>query len=184
MGTGPPAETQLCCSGREQTPRHVGDHKAGTDIHEHLHHQDSPVVFHTEDGKHCGQKRGISRQPDVRRRNLVRTAQAVDPMLQPVFGDVTVNEGIGGDAGKRKMKSNRSPNAASVANRKNRRCWRTSWRTLRIYLSADVARAKTESIAPRTQEVTDRDCLPDLGVRGKSEAYRVLHRIDRPYTSA
>ena len=41
-------------------------------------------------------------------------------------------------AGKRNRKSSRSPTAASVANRKNRKCWRTSWRTLRIYLSGHV----------------------------------------------
>ena len=41
------------------------------------------------------QKCGISRQPNVSRRNFVRTAQAVDAVLQPVLGDVAVDEGIG-----------------------------------------------------------------------------------------
>ena len=44
-------------------------------------------------------------------------------------------------AGKRNRKSSRSPTAANVAHRKNRKCWRTNWRTLRIYLSAIVAPA-------------------------------------------
>src|SRR6266403_4141357 len=54
-------------------------------------------------------------------------------------------------AGKRNRKKSRNPRAARVTHRKNRRCWRTSWRTLRIYLRADSPRtpwAKLDPVRP------------------------------------
>ena len=56
-------------------------------------------------------------------------------MLQPVLGDVAVNEESVVTAGKRNRNSSRSATAAKVASKKKRKCWRTSWRTLRIYRS-------------------------------------------------
>src|SRR5712691_10543983 len=51
-------------------------------------------------------------------------------------------------AGKQNTKKSRSPRAASVTHRKNRRCWRTSWRTLRIYLRADSPRTPWAKLRP------------------------------------
>ena len=53
-------------------------------------------MLHSKNCKHCGKKRWISRETDAGRRNLLRPAEAVDSVLEPVFSDVSVNEGIGG----------------------------------------------------------------------------------------
>ena len=78
-------------------------------IHHHLQRQHCPVVFHPENGEHGGQERGISRQPDVGGRNLVRTAQAVNAMLQPVLGDVAINKRIVGDGRETKQEKQPQP---------------------------------------------------------------------------
>ena len=79
-------------------------------IHHHLQRQHCPVMFHPEDGKHGGQECGVSRQADVGGRNLVRTAQAVNAMLQPILGDVAINEGVVGDGRETKQEKQPQPN--------------------------------------------------------------------------
>ena|SRR3984893_14403175 len=57
-------------------------------------------MFHAEDGENRCQKRRVPGQANVRRRDIIHTAQAVNPMLQPVLGNVAVDEGVGRDSGK------------------------------------------------------------------------------------
>ena len=79
------------------------------EVHEHLQHQHRAIVLHAKYGKRGSQKRRISRQADVRGGNLIRTAQAVNAMLQPVLGDVAVDEGIGGDGRETKQEQEPQP---------------------------------------------------------------------------
>src|SRR5258708_2896305 len=51
-------------------------------------------------------------------------------------------------AGEGKIENKDKPTAVSVGHRKNRRCWRTSWRTLRIYLRADSPRIPWAKLGP------------------------------------
>src|ERR1700730_5855027 len=57
-------------------------------------------MFHAEDGENRCQKRRVPGQANVRRRDIIHTAQAVNPMLQPVLGNVAVDERVGRDSGK------------------------------------------------------------------------------------
>ncbi len=67
-------------------------------------HERCPVVFHPEDGKHCCEEGRISRQADVSRGNFVEAAQAINSMLQPILGNVSVNERVSRDCGKAENK--------------------------------------------------------------------------------
>src|ERR1700674_2661529 len=53
-------------------------------------------MLHSKNSKHCREKCGISRKAAAGGRNFLRPTEAVDSMLQPVLGDVSVNEGIRG----------------------------------------------------------------------------------------
>ena len=53
-------------------------------------------MLHSENCKHCREKCGISREAYESRRDFLRPAQAIDSMLQPVLGDVSINKGIRG----------------------------------------------------------------------------------------
>src|SRR5450432_558355 len=58
-------------------------------------------MLHAEDRKYRGEKRGISRQPDIGRRNPVAT-QSVNAILQPILGDIPIDKGVRGDGRKTK----------------------------------------------------------------------------------
>jgi hypothetical protein len=94
------------CPSRNQALRHVCDKEASADVHEHLNNQDCAIVLHTKDGEYPGEKRGISRQPDIGGRNPV-TAQSVNSMLQPVLGNVPIDKGVGRDC--RKTENEQQP---------------------------------------------------------------------------
>ena len=59
-------------------------------------------MLHAEDGKDERQKRGIARQANVGRGDFVRAAEAINSVLQPVLGNVTVDEGVGHNSWKAK----------------------------------------------------------------------------------
>src|SRR5207247_3652913 len=89
---------------RDNAPRHVGYDETGANIHEHRRNEDRAIVLHAEDGEDEREKCWISWQTDVGRRNFFRPAQAVNAVLQPVFGNVAVNERIRSDSWKTKNK--------------------------------------------------------------------------------
>ena len=51
-------------------------------------------MFHAEHCPDGGEKHGVSWQADEGRRGTIRRAQAVDSVLQPILGNVAVDERI------------------------------------------------------------------------------------------
>ena len=59
-------------------------------------------MLHAEDREDERQERRITRQANVSGRDFVRPAQAINSVLQPIFSDVAVNEGVGHNSWKAK----------------------------------------------------------------------------------
>ena len=78
----------------EQPPRHVGDQEASGQIEQHLHQQDCAEILIPEKREDHRQKGGIPGQTRERRHDHAGVRDAVDAVLQPVFGDVGVEPGV------------------------------------------------------------------------------------------
>ena len=81
----------------EQSQCNVRAQEASPEIREHLYEQHGPVMLHAKDGKNECEKCRIARQTNVCRRDFVRTAEAVNSVLQPILGYVAVNERVSND---------------------------------------------------------------------------------------
>ena len=57
-------------------------------------------MFHAKNRENRCQESGVSRQANVGWGNVIHAAQAVNSVLQPVLGDVAVNERVCRDSGK------------------------------------------------------------------------------------
>jgi hypothetical protein len=57
-------------------------------------------VLHAEDSEDDGEKCGISGKTDVGRGDIINSADPENPVLQPILGNVSINERIGYDCGK------------------------------------------------------------------------------------
>ena len=126
-------EGELCGFRPQQAPRDRRAEEAGSQVNEHLDEQHCAVMVHAEDGEDERQKRRVAGQADIGGRDFP-AAQAVNPMLQPVLGNVAVDEGIGDDSGKAKEEN--QPQKRAPPQRTSGRiagCCGRSWRTLGIY---------------------------------------------------
>src|SRR5581483_2812267 len=68
-------------------------------------------MLHAEDGEDEGQERRISRQANVSGRNFFGAAEAVDAVLEPVFGNVAINKRVGHNS--RKAENKQQPQSNS-----------------------------------------------------------------------
>ena len=74
-----------------------------------LNQQDRTKIVRSEDGEDRGQECGISRQPGKGRHDRAGIGNAVDAVMEPVFGDVGVKAGVVHDG--RKAEDAQEPQA-------------------------------------------------------------------------
>src|SRR5258706_1399411 len=82
----------------------IRDEKARTQIEQDLNKQTRREIAQPEDGESCCQKRRVSRQAGEGGHNLAGISDAVDPMLQPIHRDISIETRIVHDTGEAEHK--------------------------------------------------------------------------------
>jgi len=85
---------------RNDSPRQISGEPASPKVNQQLQKQHRPVMFHAEDGKNARQEGRVPGKANGSRRDVIHSAKAVNPMLQPVLSDITIDERVSRDSRK------------------------------------------------------------------------------------
>ena len=88
-------------AGAEEVEGEAAEDEAGGEVDEALEEHDGGVVLDAEEGEAEDEEEGVSGEADEGGMGEAGgLGESVDAVLEPVFGDIAVDEGVSGDAGR------------------------------------------------------------------------------------